>query len=205
MGLKLLRNLLLRRFVMKKNRNEHARNQNKFFERPGVSEGEKMNLSLPVLFVPAGLRGGRCERGQRGFTLIELMVVVAIVSILSAVAYPSYADFVRRAVLLEASEMLTASKMSMDQFYLSKRSFATASATGGPCVSKSGKSFTVACTWSASKPLDYTLTATGKTGTRAAGFTYTIDQTNTRTMASSVGGGWPATANCWLFKRGGVC
>ena len=50
---------------------------------------------------------------QQGFTLIELMIVVAIVGILSAIAYPSYAEYVRRghradarAGLLQAQQWL---------------------------------------------------------------------------------------------------
>ena len=50
---------------------------------------------------------------QQGFTLIELMIVVAIVGILSAIAYPSYAEYIRkghradaRAGLLQAQQWL---------------------------------------------------------------------------------------------------
>ena len=49
---------------------------------------------------------------QQGFTLIELMIVVAIVGILSAIAYPSYAEYIRkghradaRAGLLQAQQV----------------------------------------------------------------------------------------------------
>ena len=52
-------------------------------------------------------------RRHQGFTLIEVMIVVVIVGILSAIAYPSYAEYIRRghradarAGLLQAQQYL---------------------------------------------------------------------------------------------------
>lgn len=49
-------------------------------------------------------------RGQKGFTLIELMIVVAIIAILAAIALPAYQAYVTRSQLTAALADINAGK-----------------------------------------------------------------------------------------------
>jgi len=58
------------------------------------------------------------QTGQKGFTLIELMITVAIIGILASIAYPSYQGYVQQTKESEAKAALVSFATAMSQFYL---------------------------------------------------------------------------------------
>jgi len=63
---------------------------------------------------------GQVSRGQRGFTLIELMVVVAILGILVSMAIPAYKNMVLRAKETVLRQNLFTMRDCIDQYYADK-------------------------------------------------------------------------------------
>lgn len=62
--------------------------------------------------------------GERGFTLIELMIVVAIVAILAAVAYPSYDKYLVKSRRSEAQQLMTEISTKQSQYLIDARNYA---------------------------------------------------------------------------------
>jgi type IV pilus assembly protein PilE len=68
-----------------------------------------------------------------GFTLIELLVVLACIGILAALAYPSYADSIRRAARAEAQAQLMEIAQTLERRYANRHHYAAADgAFSGP-------------------------------------------------------------------------
>jgi type IV pilus assembly protein PilE len=138
------------------------------------------------------------KHGERGFTLLEVMVALAIVGILTALALPSYRDYVTRARLGEAFSALAAAQPSAEQYWSNGRTFVGfATANGLPGA---GANFSYALTVATASA--YTITAIGSGN--AAGFVYTIDQNGSR-ATTGVPTGWSASATCWTDRRDGSC
>jgi len=64
-------------------------------------------------------------KGDRGFTLIELMIVVAIIGILAAIAIPNFLNYQRRARTSEARTNLGGIRTSQVAFFAERNCYPT--------------------------------------------------------------------------------
>ena len=63
--------------------------------------------------------------GQKGFTLVELMVVVAIIGLLSAVAIPNFKKYQAKSKTSEAKLQLSAAYAAQTSFFMDYDTYAT--------------------------------------------------------------------------------
>jgi type IV pilus assembly protein PilE len=117
---------------------------------------------------------GAPKMGQKGFTLIELIVTVTIIGILASIAIPSYTSYVARGHRANAQSFLLEVAQKEQQYLLDQRSYAigtTAMSTLGygtlPSTVGQNYTFLVGPT-AATSPPTFTITATPKAGGRQA-------------------------------------
>jgi len=133
-----------------------------------------------------------------GFTLIEVMIVVAIVGILAAIALPAYKNYVLRGKIVDATNMLSAMRAKMEQFYQDNRTYSGSSSACGSASGFNTSNFHFSCEASASA---YKISATGQGS--LSDFSYTIDQDGAM-ATTGLPSDWGATSkSSWITRPGG--
>lgn len=131
---------------------------------------------------------------QKGFSLIELLLVMAVVGILTAVAFPAYQDYTLRGKLMQPTAALTEARLKYEQYFQDKNStYVGAEAVYCPLETAD---FAFVCPIPTATT--FSITAVGKGN--MAGFSYGIDQDNTRSTLATVWG--HTSASRWLTKEG---
>lgn len=154
---------------------------------------------------------GTCRCRRQGFTLIEVMITVTVVAILAGVALPAYTEYLRRGQTPEAFTHLADYRVKLEHYYQDYRNYGNAggttcaNGTNAPSwntfVPAQAKYFSFTCALTGSTDNQgYVLTATGKAGTRVAGYTYTLGSDGARATTQFKGA--TVNKNCWAVKAG---
>lgn len=127
----------------------------------------------------------------RGFTLIEVMITVAIVAILAAIAYPSYAAYIRKGKRATAQAALMDLASKEQTYLLDRRVYTTVLTDIGfamPAEIQGSYTITVACSPADCSSGGFTATAT-PAGSQAVSSeqTMTIDDKGAKTPANTSG------------------
>ncbi|WP_375321213.1 pilin [Aliivibrio logei] len=104
------------------------------------------------------------HQGQKGFTLIELMIVVAVIGVLSAIAMPQYQKYVAKAEVASALATLTGIKTNVEAYSVENGAFpasGTESDLGVPASIPGGAIAFSASSSAGSGTITYTFASAG--------------------------------------------
>jgi type IV pilus assembly protein PilE len=152
----------------------------------------------------------RARAGQRGFTIVELMIVVVVVGILSAIAYPSFANSLRKGRRSEAMAALAGVQQAQERWRANRPAFAANSLLSSAPPDGLGQPATSASGYYSISIVDgvdattYSVLATAVAGKKQA------DDTNCKVMGIQAQGGrirygggpssppdWDDANKCW--------
>ncbi|MGV6826831.1 MAG: type IV pilin protein [bacterium] len=99
---------------------------------------------------------------SRGFTLIEVMIVLVVVAILAAVAFPQYADFVRKGKRSQAMNALENIRFEQEKWRANDTDYGTdAEVDPADNINANAPDYTVTVTANSATSFTATATATG--------------------------------------------
>ena len=135
---------------------------------------------------------------QHGFTLIELMIVVAIVGILSAIAYPSYAEYIRKGHRADARAGLLQAQQWLERASTATGVYPTVLPANLTWAADTAKRYTIGFQ-AGNDNSSFTLVATRKAATAQATDRcgdFTVTNTGTRS-AVNYAAGTDVLRDCW--------
>ena len=128
------------------------------------------------------------RQGQKGFTLIELMIVVAVIGVLSAIAIPQYQNYVHKAELGAGLATVSALKINVEDYIATNGNFP--SGTSGASPTDLGAS------GFANGDISFSVSgATSTAGSIVVTFDEGIANTETIQINRSNGGEWTCTTD----------